>query len=240
MATHEKNVKAKINKKNYHGYTHENYYRARDIFDKELMELGYGKNVMDKDKEYPKDKDDVKRTRELLIETQEIVAKKDKKLKEIGDALKKCERQDGTLIPNKVGSAIGNLEVTRQDLKEMGIVVKSELGCAFKNLPEHVKEELASEVSGALQEKVIMMLNTCFTEDKMADAKLKDAALALGILFDKFRVSEGKAEKTVEHRHTLGDLITKNSESDMTTIDVDASVIDVENEDDVVENQENE
>ena len=62
----------------------------------------------------------------------------------------------------------------------------------------------------------------------MQQSKIKDSALALGILFDKFRVSDGKADRTIEHKHTLSDLITKNSESNMTTIDVDVKVLDAD------------
>jgi len=172
------------------------------------------------------DQESKKRIGDKVDELKKVEKAKTRELKKVGAELKKGKT---SLNENK-------LELTRDELKEMGIELKSEIKFGtYAKLSDEQKALFDKEFSSALMGKAIKLLNSCFDEDKIEKASLKDSAIAMSILIDKMKLLDGKPEKTVEIKHTLTSLIHKNSESKMTDMNFD-DVIDAE----VVEDNENE
>jgi len=175
-----------------------------------------------------KDRDSRVTIVEKLDEVKKVEKAKVKELKKLNSQLAENKQQAmATINENK-------LALTREELKEMGIELKSEIKFGtYSKLSDEQKTLFDKEFSSALMDKAIKLMNNCFDEEKIAKASLKDSAIAMSILIDKMRMLEGKAEKTVEVKHTLTSLINKNSEKKMSDMDF-GDIIDV----DVVDNEE--
>jgi len=167
-------------------------------------------------------RDDNKTITKALEEAKRVDEKKTKELKKLNNAIAK-DIKGGVEKLNE-----NKLELTRSELQAMGIELKSNIAFGrFAKLSDEHKELFNKELSGAILEKAIKLLNECFDESKIEKAGLKDSAIAFSILVDKMRLLDGKADKTVQVTHSLSSLINKNSEKTMKDIDFGA-VIDAE------------
>lgn len=119
------------------------------------------------------------------------------------------------------------LSLTREELQQMGISIKSDIVGKFSSLSHEVREAVQQEIAGVMLEKVTKILNS-IDDQKIEDTKsIKDLSIAMSIMFDKFRVGINKSTRNVEVKHELTDLVRKNSEANIGNIDY-ADIIDAE------------
>jgi len=154
-----------------------------------------------------KEYDNKKNIGQKLAEVKKIEKQKVRELKKIGKEITK-EIKSGVK-----SLSIQKLELTRKECEEMGIFIQSDVAFgSYAKLDDANKELINKEIAGALLEKGLKLLNSCFDEEKMASASLKDSAIATSIIFDKMAMFNGKADKLVKVEHSLNTLIQNNSE----------------------------
>lgn len=168
-------------------------------------------------------RDNTKTVGDKLDKAIQASKEKTEEIKKVGEIIKKQVMGGSKRIDET------KLELTRKEMEDMGIVIKSDIAFGkYSKLTDEQKSLFDKELSGALLDKGLKIINSCFSEEKLASASLKDSAIALGIIFDKMRQLEGKDNnKTIKVEHSLTTLIQKNSNTKMTDIDF-GDIIDID------------